>query len=272
MDELPEAAKRARLMELHIQASARPNCASVPYFPGEQLLYVAVIACCRLQCQARWFRVASRALSNTAVLRCRPCCSIWSSAAARCPARVPNLFAFQEEGDRRVAQHNKIDANLFPAGADTSAQYASQLPASTEGGAAGYALDQRNGDAGHAAAYEADTVYGGHTGTHPYGWPGYWAQAMHPYPYAYPTGGQEPAAVGHGAAPGPAEDFAGGCEPIAPGTEARNEAQQNSGGCAAAACSGLGSEPTPRADADGLGLLAGYESGSEGSGEHARDS
>lgn len=45
MDELPEAAKRARLMELHIQASARPNCASAPYYPGEGLPYVALVPC-----------------------------------------------------------------------------------------------------------------------------------------------------------------------------------------------------------------------------------
>lgn len=41
VDELPEAAKRARLMELHIQASARPNCASVLYYPGEYLHWCA---------------------------------------------------------------------------------------------------------------------------------------------------------------------------------------------------------------------------------------
>ena len=103
MDELPEAAKRARLMELHIQASARPNCASVPYYPGEGLPYVALVPCCRLECQARGFRVASRAPSNTAVLRCRSCCSIWSSAAARCPAWDPTcLLSRKRAAERRL--------------------------------------------------------------------------------------------------------------------------------------------------------------------------
>ena len=34
VDELPEAAKRARLMELHVQASAARGSASAPYYPG----------------------------------------------------------------------------------------------------------------------------------------------------------------------------------------------------------------------------------------------
>lgn len=162
---------------------------------------------------------------------------------------------------------------MLPAGADTSAQYSSQLPASAGGGAAGYAPDQRNGDGGHAAVYEAGAVCGAHTGTHPYGWPGYWAQghAMQPYAYAYPPGVYELAPDGHAAVPSPAEGLQGGSEPMAPGDEAQHEAQRSSGDGAAAAFNGDSSEPN-QADADGLGLLAGYESGSEGSGEQARDS
>ena len=273
MDELPEAAKRARLMELHIQASARPNCASVPYYPGEGLPYVGLISSYCLMCQAGCYEL----------LDLRPamqlCCGDGlvvsfelSSSALVCreprPASVPGKGV-----ERRVAQCKKMVAQMLLAGADTSAQYASQLPASAGGGAAGHALDQRNGDAGHAAAYEAGAKCDGHTGIYPYGWPGYWAQgyAMQPYTYAYPPGMSELAPADHGAAPCAAQGFQGGSEPMAPGTEAQHEAQRSSDGGAAAACDLVGSEPI-QADADGLGLLAGYESGSEGSGEHDRGS
>lgn len=37
VDELPLEAKRARLLQLHVQASANGNCASVPYYPGAHI-------------------------------------------------------------------------------------------------------------------------------------------------------------------------------------------------------------------------------------------
>lgn len=106
VDELPEAAKRARLMELHIQASARPNCASVPYYPGEELPYVALIPCCSLECQAGWFEVASCAPSDIAVLRCRPHVLHTELSSAVLRAWGSQYFCITGKGVARKARLN----------------------------------------------------------------------------------------------------------------------------------------------------------------------
>ena len=86
---------------------------------------------------------------------------------------------------------------------------------------------------------------------------------MHPCAYAHLAGMCEPAPAGRGAGAGPVEGSEGECKPMAPGAESP-EVQRGAGG-AAAAYGVRGLEPTS-GDVDGLGLLAGYESGSEGSG------